>query len=86
MRKFILLSVTALVLSLTACSGSGEKDTESGTEKQIEEKEPSGEGDEDLVISPDTEELEPAKEKTLEIDETDETWFTEDGDVDFINE
>ena len=87
MRKFILLSVAALVLSLTACSGgSGEKNTESKTEEQIEKSESSGEGDDDLVISPDTEELEPAEEETLEIDQTDETWFTEDGDADFINE
>ena len=83
LRKFILLSAAALVLSLTACSGSGEKDTNS----RIEETGDSLiESDEDLVISPDTDELEPAKEEKLEIDETDETWFTEDGDADFINE
>jgi len=62
------------------------KDTESRTEEQIEEGKSSGEGEGDLVVSPDTEELEQAKEETLEIDQTDETWFTEDGDADFINE
>jgi len=74
---------------LTACGNPAKEKSSEGTTKQNESSQDGvpGENGEDITVSDDVDEVEPADEnESLELDETDDTWFTEEGDADFINE